>query len=147
MTATVVFGRAESWNLSIRSSSVKGRLLSKVIFCQRLSSVKSRLLPKVVFCQSCLPLKVVFHQGRLPLLGHFHFWALVLSVAKLSLAFQYLCLPKWPRWPLLRWISRWYCRRGWRQRGPKILNICRTESYRTKIWGRISPGIYWCHQE
>ena len=31
--------------------------------------------------------------------------------------------------------------------GPKILNICRTESYRTKNWGRILPGIYWCHQE
>ena len=45
------------------------------------------------------------------------------------------------------WISRQYCWRGWRQRGLKILNICRTESYRTKNWSRISPGIYWCHQE
>ena len=50
-------------------------------------------------------------------------------------------------WPLLRWINRWYCRTGWRQRGPKILNICRTESYRTKNRGRILPGFYWCNQE
>ena len=53
-----------------RSSSVKGRLPSKVVFCQRFSSVKS-----------CLPSNVVFHRGRLPLLGHFNFWVLVLSVA------------------------------------------------------------------
>ena len=39
-----------------------------------------------------------------------------------------------PQWPLLRGISWRYCRRGWLQRGPKILNICRTESYRTKNW-------------
>ena len=92
-----------------RSSSVKGRLPSKVVFlfwvififvqrrvpssnvqvvfCQRSSTVKGRLPLKVVFCQrspsvkSCLPSKVVFYQGPLSLLGHFHFWVLVLSVA------------------------------------------------------------------
>ena len=55
MTATAVYGRAESRNLSIRShlslnvvfhqwsSSVKGRLPSKVIFRQWMSSVKGCL--------------------------------------------------------------------------------------------------------
>ena len=46
-----------------------------------------------------------------------------------------------PLWPLLQWISRWYCRRAWRQMGPNILNICHTESCRTENWGRISPGV------
>ena len=50
-----------------RSSSVKGRLLSKVVFRQRSSSVKGRLPSKVVFRQrsssikGCLLSKVVFH--------------------------------------------------------------------------------------
>ena len=51
-----------------KSSSVKGHLPSKVIFHQRSSSVKGRLPSKVVFRQKsssmkgCLPSKVVFHQ-------------------------------------------------------------------------------------
>ena len=49
-----------------RSSSVKGRLLSEVVVCLMSSSVKGHLLSKVVFCQrsssvkSLLPSKVAF---------------------------------------------------------------------------------------
>ena len=76
-----------------RSSSVKGCLRSKVVFRQGSSSIKGCLLLKVVFVwrsssvEGCLLSKVVFRQRsysievRLPLLGHFHFWVLVLSVA------------------------------------------------------------------
>ena len=68
-------------------SSVKFCLPSNVVFCQRSSSVKGRLPSMVVFrkrsssVKGCLLSKVVFVKGRLPLLGHFHFWVLVLSVA------------------------------------------------------------------
>ena len=67
-----------------RSFSVKGRLLSKAIFRQRLSSVKDRLPSEFVFHQrsfsieGCLPSKVVFHRrlssikGRLPSKVVFH---------------------------------------------------------------------------
>merc|ERR1712074_489604 len=88
-------------------SSVKGGCQSKVVFHQRSSSFKGCLLSNVVFRQmsssiKCrlpgrLPSKVVFHQrsssieGRLPPLGHFYFWVLVLSVASLSSGFRYLC--------------------------------------------------------
>ena len=65
MTATEVYGRAESQNFSIcslplkvifhhRLSSIKGRLPSKVVFHQKLSSIKGCLSSKVV--------KVIFHQ-------------------------------------------------------------------------------------
>ena len=80
-----------------RSSSVKGHIPSKVvilfwvififvqrrvpssnvqvIFCQRSSSVKGRLSSKVV-----LHLRPSSIESRLPLLGHFHFLVLILSV-------------------------------------------------------------------
>ena len=143
---------------SQRSSPVKGRLLSNVVFRQRSSSAKGRLPSKVSFIRGRHQSKVVFHQssssieGRLPLLGHFHFWVLVLSVALLNSAFCYLChyfslRAGTLQWSLMWWISRRYCQRGRCQRGPKILNICRTESYFTKNWGRISPEIYRCHQK
>ena len=96
-------------------------------------------------------------KGRLPLLGPFHFWVwhsspqpFVICVFELVYLNDLHYFSLWagpPQWPLLRWISRWYCQRGWRQRGPKILNICCTESYHTKNWGRMPPGIYWCYQE
>ena len=73
-----------------RSSSIKGRLPSKVVFRQRSSSVKGRLLSNVVFRQmsssiKCrlpgrLPSKVVFFQrsssvkGRLPSKVVFRDW-------------------------------------------------------------------------
>ena len=47
-----------------------------------------------------------------------------------------------PQWPPLWWMGR-----PCRQRGPKIVNFCRTEGCRTKKWGRISPGFYWYHQK
>ena len=66
-------------------ASPKLRLLSKVVFRQRLSSVKGRLLSKVVvflqrsYCvKGCLPSKLVFHQrsssikGRFPSMFVFH---------------------------------------------------------------------------
>ena len=59
------------------SSSVKGRLPSKVVFCQRLSSVKS-----------CLPSKVVFHRRSSSSFGSFSFlgFSPECGIAKLSLS-------------------------------------------------------------
>ena len=56
------------------TNSIKGCLLSKVVFNQRLSSIKGRL--PFVFCQmsssiiSRLPSKVVFHQSLSSVKGH-----------------------------------------------------------------------------
>ena len=58
-------------------SSIKGRLLSKVVFCRRSSFIKGRLLssrlpPKVIFhrgsssMEGCLPLNTSSIKGRLP---------------------------------------------------------------------------------
>ena len=44
-----------------RSSSIKGRLPSKVVFHQSSSSINGCMPSKVVFYQRCLPSKVVFH--------------------------------------------------------------------------------------
>ena len=61
----------------------------------------------------------------------------------------------WPdlTWPVLTWslplssIGRQCCQKSRCHGGPKIVNFCRTESYCTKNWGRISPGLYWYHQK
>ena len=139
------------WPLRQRSSWVKGRLTSKVVFRQRSSSVKSRL-----------PSKVVFHRRSSSSFGSFSFlgFSPECGIAKLSLSFVSSC---WStkmssiifHFELVHlndlfydeYLSRRYWRRDRCQRCPKILNICRTESYCTKIWGRISPGIFWCHRE
>ena len=100
ITATAVYHRAESQNLSIRSSlplkvvfrcrlsSVEARLLSKVVFCWRSSSVEGRLLSKAVFHQRMSSVRgcvcqrlVVFGQrsssinGNLPTVIIFHQWS------------------------------------------------------------------------
>ena len=80
MTATAMYGRAESQNLSIGSrlplkvvfhrgsSPIEGRLPPKVILHWRWSSVKGRLLSKVIFCQRSSPItghvpaNIVCHQ-------------------------------------------------------------------------------------
>ena len=78
MTATAVYGRAESRNLSICSffpMKVVGGLALKVIFHQRLSSIKGSLPLKDVFQRrssfiKCrLSLKVVFHQSSSSIKG------------------------------------------------------------------------------
>ena len=121
-------------------------------FLQRSTFIESHLLSKVIF-----HLRSSSIEGRLPLLGHFHFLVVVwhsspqpFIICVFELVYlndlHYFSLRAGPPlWLLLWWISRWYFRRGWCRRGPKILNICRTESYHTKNWVRISPGICWCH--
>ena len=70
MTATAVYGRAESRNLSICRffpMKVVGGLALKVIFHKRSSCIKGHLPLKVVLhrrsssIEGCLPSKVVFH--------------------------------------------------------------------------------------
>ena len=71
MTATAVYGRAQSQNPFITSL-----LPMKVIFHQNSSSTEGCLLAKVVFYQGsssiegCLPLKVIFHQELSSIEGH-----------------------------------------------------------------------------
>ena len=88
---------------------------SKVAFYRRSSSIKGCLPSKVSSIEGLLPSKVVFHQrsssieGRLPskIVFH-HFWVLVLSLAKLTSAFRYLCLRVGiPQWPQLFFSSSW----------------------------------------
>ena len=135
-----------------RSSFFKGRLLSKVVLRERLTPIK------VVFFQRFPPSKVLLHRRSPSSFGSlfFGFSPECGIVAYLTFLFFVICVFElvylidlhyfslWagpPQWPFLRWISQQYCWRGRHQRGPKILNICHTKSYRTKNWGRILPGI------
>ena len=79
MTATAVYGRAETRNLSmksssievffhVRSSSFKVSLPSKVVFHQRSSSIKGRLLSRVSIKDRLLS-KAVFYQGSFSIEG------------------------------------------------------------------------------
>ena len=71
MTATAVYGRAESRNLSI-----EGCLPLTVVFHWRLSSIEGRLPSKVIFHhKGLLPLKVVFIEVHLPSKVVFHHWS------------------------------------------------------------------------
>ena len=95
MTATAVYGRAESRNLSIGirlslkvvfhrgSSSIEGCLPRKVVFHWRSSSTEGCLPSKIVFCQRlssfkvCLPSKIIsnvaFYQRPYSIKGPFEY--------------------------------------------------------------------------
>ena len=138
-----------------RSSSFKGCLPSKVIFHQSSSSIK------IIFCQRSssikgwlpsggrLPSKVVFHQRSSSVKGRPE-----CGIAQLSLSLFLSSSWAPPMTSMTKLRDVIYFRPGppqcpqWRrQRGPKIVNFCRTEGCCTKNWGRISPGFYWYHQK